>query len=95
MLPPVFLQWGFSCLARQKVFICSYHSRMFSLHYFKKKKKSQKSNFFPWKKKSRNARFLAVIPCDASSCLRLWHGLAGAEVKAEEGKADPVGCRVH
>lgn len=47
------------------------------------------------KKKSRNARFLAVIPCDASSCPRSWHGVAGAEVKAEQGKAGPVGCRAY
>lgn len=46
-------------------------------------------------KKSRNTRFLAVIPCDISSCPRSWHGLVGTEVKAEKGKADPVGCRAY
>lgn len=54
-----------------------------------------KVKLFSMEKKSRNARFLAVIPCDASSCLRWWHGLAGAEVKAEQGKADPVGYRAY
>lgn len=65
------------------------------------KNKCQKSNYFPWKKRGWGGckvSYSQVIPRGASckgccGCPSSWQGLAGAEERTEQGKAEAAGSR--